>query len=117
MLFLAACSFTCTISHVHGCVPKIVLHAQNLVHEKLCFMKTLRIHESHVRSYLDYGDIVYDKPNNKYFTCKLERVQYKVCLAITGTIQGTSCECLYKELGLESLSGRRWVSRLTFSVK
>ena len=25
----------CTISHVHGCAPKTVLHAQNLVHKKL----------------------------------------------------------------------------------
>ena len=27
-------SFMCTISQVHGCEPKTVLHAQNLVHEK-----------------------------------------------------------------------------------
>ena len=46
----------------------------------------LRICKSFVRCHLDYADIVYDKPNNESFTSKLERAQYKVCLAITGTI-------------------------------
>ena len=77
----------------------------------------LRIYKSFVRSHLDYGDIVYDKPNNESFTNNLERVQYKTCLAITGAIQGTSRERLNKELGLESLSDRRWVRKLTFSYK
>ena len=44
-------------------------------------------------------------------------MQYKACLAITGAIQGTSRERLYKELGLESLSDRRWVLKLTFFYK
>ena len=34
----------------------------------------LRIHKSFVRYHLDYGDIVYDKPNNESFTSRLERV-------------------------------------------
>ena len=46
----------------------------------------LRICKSFVRYHLDYGDIVYDKSNNESFTSKFERVQYKVCLAITGII-------------------------------
>ena len=57
-------------------------------------------------SHLEYGDIVYE-PNNESFRSRLERVQYKACLAITGAIQGTSREWLYKKLGLESLSDRR----------
>ena len=61
----------------------------------------LRIYKSFVMSHLDYGHIVYDKPNNESFASKLERVQYKACLEITGVIQGTSRERLYKELGLE----------------
>ena len=32
----------------------------------------------------------------------MEKVQYRVCLAITGGIQGTSGERLYDELGLHS---------------
>ena len=77
----------------------------------------LRTYKSFVRSHLDYRDIVYDKPNSESFTSKLERVQYKACLAITGAIQGTSRERLYKELGLESLSDIRWVLKLTFFYK
>ena len=45
-------------------------------------------------SHLEYGDIVYE-PNNESFRSRLERVQYKACLAITGAIQGISRECLY----------------------
>ena len=48
-----------------------------------------------VRPYLDYGDILYDKPDNKNFQNKLEKVQYRACLAITGAIQGTSRQKLY----------------------
>ena len=51
------------------------------------------------------------------FTSRLERVQYKACLAITGAIQGTSRERLYKELCLESLNDRIWVRKLTFFYK
>ena len=50
----------------------------------------LKIYESFVRSHPDYGDIVYGKPNNESLTNKLETVQSKVCLAVTGDIQGTS---------------------------
>ena len=34
----------------------------------------LRIYKPIVRSHIDYGDIVYDKPNNESFTSRLERV-------------------------------------------
>ena len=71
----------------------------------------LRIYKSFVRSHLAYGDIVYDKPNNESFTSKLERVQYKACLAIAGAIQGTSRERLNKEL-----RDRRWIRKLIFSI-
>ena len=37
-----------------------------------------------------------------------------VNLAITGTIKGSSRERLYQELGLESLSDRRWYRRLVY---
>ena len=39
-------------------------------------------------------------------------VQYKVALAITGAIQGTSRKKIYQELGLESLRAKRWYKRL-----
>ena len=61
---------------------------------------------------MDYGDVIYDQPNNDSFTDKIERLQYKTCLAIKRAIQGTSRERLYNELGLESLSSRRWCREL-----
>ena len=42
------------------------------------------------RSHLDYGNIIYNKPNNTSFKDKIESVQYRTCIAITGAIQGTS---------------------------
>ena len=36
------------------------------------------------------GDILYDQPENENFKNKLEKVQYRACLAITGGIQGKS---------------------------
>ena len=50
----------------------------------------LTLYKSFVRPHLDYGDIIYDQPNNESFYNKLETVQYNAALAITGSIQGTS---------------------------
>ena len=63
----------------------------------------LRIYNSFIRLHLDYGDIIYDKTNNDSFKNKIENIQYKACIAITGAIQGTSREHLYHKLDLESL--------------
>ena len=56
-------------------------------------------------------------PGNLNFESKMEKIQYKACIAIIGAIQGTSRERLYDELGLMSLSKRRWYNRLTFFYK
>ena len=77
----------------------------------------LTIYKSFVRPHLDYGDILYDKPNNENFQNKLEKVQYRACLAITGAIQGTSRVKRYDELGLHSLIKRRWCNKLIFFYK
>ena len=50
----------------------------------------LTIYKSIIRPHLDYGDILCDKTNNENFQDKIEKVQYRACLATTGTIQGTS---------------------------
>ena len=50
----------------------------------------LTICKSFIRPHLGYGHILYDKPENQNFQNKLEKVQCKVCLRITGAIQGTS---------------------------
>ena len=70
------------------------------------------IYKLFIRPHLDYGDVIYDQPNNDSFSDKKDQLQYKECLAITGAIQGTSRECLYNEFGLESLSCRRWCRKL-----
>ena len=48
---------------------------------------------------------------------KLESVQYKAALAITGAIQSTSRNKTYEELGIESLKGRRCYRRLSCMFK
>ena len=48
------------------------------------------IYKLFVGPHLDYGDIIYDQPNNESFCNKIERVQYNAALAITGAIRETS---------------------------
>ena len=66
---------------------------------------------------MDYGDIIYDQSHNSPFCGKLESVQYRAALAITGTIQGTFREKIFQELGLESLKSRKWFRRLCCMFK
>ena len=94
------------------------------VNQGISVIKTLRhnlprkslvtIYKAFLRPLTDYGDINYDQPQNKSFCEKIESVQYKATLAITGAIQGTSCDKIYQELGLESLKSRRWYRCLVF---
>ena len=49
----------------------------------------LTIYKSFIRLHLEYGDILHYKPQNQDFQNKLEKVQYKACLTITGAITGT----------------------------
>ena len=57
----------------------------------------LTIYKSFVRPHLDYRDILYDKPSNENFQNKIEKNQYRACLAITGAIQGISSEKMTKK--------------------
>ena len=77
----------------------------------------LTIDKAFLRPLVDYGDIIYDQPQNESFCEKIESVQYRAALAITGAIQGTSRDKLYHELGLESLKSRRWYKRLSCMLK
>ena len=70
------------------------------------------IYKAFTRPHLDYGDNVYDKPNNETFINKIGKVQYDAALAITGAIRGTSREKLYAEIAIESLRFRRWFRKL-----
>ena len=77
----------------------------------------LTIYKCFVRTYLDYGDIIYDQAFNNSFHQKIESLQYNAGLAITGAIRGTSREIIYQELGLASLHQRRWHEKLCFFFK
>ena len=77
----------------------------------------IKIYKAFVRPHLDYGDILYDQAFNLSFQQKLESIQYRVCLAITGAIRGTSREKICQELGLESLQSRRWYRKLAMFYK
>ena len=68
----------------------------------------LTICKCFIRPNLDYGDFIFDQPNNGLFCSKIESVQYNAALAITGPIQGTSQIKLYRELGLEPLRSPQW---------
>ena len=72
----------------------------------------ITIYKSFVRPHLDYGDVNYDQPNNESSKQKIERIQYKASLAITGAIKETSQSQLSSELGFESLKFRRWFRKL-----
>ena len=77
----------------------------------------LTIYRSFIRPHLDYGDVIYDQPENESFSSKIESVQYNASLAITGAIRGTSQQKLYQELGLESLRSRRWLRQMCYFYK
>ena len=63
----------------------------------------LTIYKSFVRSHLDYGEVIFDQPNNSNLSDKIESVQYNDVLAITGGIRGISKENLYQEKDLNLL--------------
>ena len=72
----------------------------------------LTIYKSFIKPHLDYGDVIYDQPNNESLCQTIESVQYKAALTITGAIKRTSQAKLYKELGLETLKFRQWCRRI-----
>ena len=83
----------------------------------LLYSSLLILYKSFARPHLDYGDVIYDQPNNSRLSDKIEAVQYYAALVIAGAIRGTSKEKLYQELGLESLKDRRWLRRISYLYK
>ena len=77
----------------------------------------LTIYKSFVQPQLDYGDIIYDNPENEALINKLEKVQYQSCLPIIGAFQSTLRESLYNELVLECLQTRRWYKKMISFIK
>ena len=58
------------------------------------------IYKSFVRPHLDYGDLIYDQPNNESFCQQIEIAQYNASVAIAVGIKGTSRLKLYNEIAL-----------------
>ena len=75
------------------------------------------IYQAFLRPLIGSGDIIYDQLQNDSFSEKLQSIQYEAALAITGAIQGTSCDKIYQELGPESLKSRKWYKRLGLMFK
>ena len=70
-----------------------------------------------MRPHLHYADIIYYKPNYINICNKIEILQYKAALAITGAIRGSSKEKLYQELDFQYLSSRRSLRTLCLFYK
>ena len=74
------------------------------------------LYKLYVRPHLDYGDVIYHNPPKVCdFTgsTTLPNLEARVCsilrcLSYNGSLEGTSREKLYLDLGWESLSLRRW---------
>ena len=79
-----------------------------------------QIYKLYVSPHLDYGDIIYHKPDPEFthdMTKRLERIQYSAALAVSGAWRGTNIDRLYEELAWESLYYRRWYRRLCHFFK
>ena len=69
-----------------------------------------------VRPHLDDGDIIYHD-QNMLLSRKLESIPYEAALVVSGAWKGTNTDRLLEELGLETLSNRRWYRRLCLFYK
>ena len=67
-------------------------------------------YKAYLRPLIDFGNIIYDQPQKESFCEELESIQYKAASAI-------SISCIYQELGLESLTSRRYCKRLSCLFK
>ena len=105
--------------HIDSVIPKInkgISVIKKLRHS-LPRKSLLTIHKAFLWPLIDYGDIIYDQPQNESFCEKLESLQCKATLAITGAIKGTSRDKIYHELGLESFKSRGWYNHLSCMFK
>ena len=55
--------------------------------------------------------------NHSPFKTKIEMIQCRSALVITGAIKGISRYRLYQEIGLKSLADRRWSRKIFFFHK
>ena len=89
-----------------------------------------RVYKSFIRPKMEYGDIIYhrtpcvkdhlfplDVTKISSDMAKLESVQYQAALTVSGAWKGSSKTKIYKELGWEFLSHRRWSRQLALFFK
>ena len=88
----------------------------NALKYKLDRVTLERLYFAFVRSKLEYASIVWDNCS-KYLSDLVESVQYRAGKIVSGAIQQTSHELLYKELGWERLEDRRKKQRLKVFYK
>ena len=94
-----------------------VLNLFNIVFQPTLPRKsTVTIYKSFIRPHLDYGEFVYERPNES-FQQSFESLQYSAAIAIAEAIRGTSSEKLFQELGLETLKSTRWLRKLCLFYK
>ena len=77
----------------------------------------MAIYKAFVRAHLDYSDLIYDEAYSETYHQKLQFIQYNACLALSGSIGGSSRKKLYQELGLKSLQRRRWYRKRSLFYK
>ena len=77
------------------------------------------IYKAFTRPHLDYGDIVYDKPNTETFINKIEKAQFDTALEIAGAIRWTSREKLNLALNISNLGDDlgNWLIFIKFSLQ
>ena len=75
--------------HVDSALSKVNkgISVMKKLRHTLPWKSLITIYKVFLRPLIDYGDIIYDQPNNDSFCEKLESIQYKAALAITGAIQ------------------------------
>ena len=61
------------------------------------------IYNLFARSYLDFGDMIYDQACNNWFHCGLKKIQYNAALVKKGDTRGTTKEKNYQGSGFEIL--------------
>lgn len=70
------------------------------------------MHQSFIRPWLNYVDIILDQIFNLLFHQKHESIQCNACLVVTEAIRCTSRDKPYQKLRLKSLQYRRWLRKL-----
>ena len=120
------CAFICIQSFSFGTHIKTILTKVN----ELFTMSLLRrfqqvlprpclitIFKTFIKPPLDFEDVVFGQAFNNSLHQRLESIQQKSALAITGVIGGTSKEKLYQELTFQLPQFRRWFLKLSHCYK